>query len=163
MTIQVHQISISGGGVPKQAVEQVEITAQGLTGDKHADMQHHGGEDRAVCLFSLEVIEALQAEGHAVAPGSAGENLTLSGLSQPDWANLTPGQRLKIGPDVTLEITKYTAPCSTIASFFVEGNSNRISQKTHPGWSRLYARVVTPGEVKTGDIVTVTASDGATL
>lgn len=163
MTIRVHQISVSNGGVPKLPVERAQITPLGLAGDSHTDSAHHGGEMRAVCLFSFEVIQALQAEGHSLLPGSTGENLTLSGLPQSEWATLTPGRRLKIGPEVTLEITKYTAPCPTITSFFVGGNSGRISQKTHPGWSRVYARVITPGEVKTGDIVTIAESDGATF
>lgn len=163
MTIRVHQVSVSNGGVPKLAVERAQITPLGLAGDQHTDIKHHGGEMRAVCLFSLEVIQLLQAEGHSLLPGSTGENLTLSGLPQAEWAALTPGRRLNIGAEVTLEITKYTAPCPTITPFFVDGNSNRISQKTHPGWSRIYARVITPGEVQKGDIVTVTESDGATL
>ena len=114
--------------------------------------------DRAVCLYSLEVIETLRAEGHAVAPGSCGENLTLAGL---DWARLKPGDRLRIGTDVRLEVMSYTTPCKHNARWFVDGNFMRISQKKHPGWSRLYARVLAEGVVRPEDVVTVEEGNGA--
>ena len=123
-----------------------------------AEPQYHGGVDRAVCLYSLEVIEALQAEGHGVAPGSCGENLTLAGL---DWAQLKPGDRLRIGPDVRLKVTNYTVPCSQQTQWFKDGNFTRISQKKHPGWSRLYARVLAEGLVRPGDTVAVEEGNGA--
>ena len=37
----------------------------------------HGGPERALCLFSLERILELQAEGHPIFPGAAGENITI--------------------------------------------------------------------------------------
>lgn len=155
MTIHVHQISCSGGGVPKMPVNQAEITTDGLAGDLHNNLKHHGGPNRAVCLFSLEAIQALQAEGHSIAPGSAGENLTLAGLPQPEWADLLPGSRLSIGDSVELEITKYTAPCHKITQYFLDEDSSRISQEKHPGWSRLYAKVLKSGMIRAGDAVRI--------
>ena len=56
----ITQISVSDGGVPKTAVSEAEITATGLVGDRHNSPKIHGGPEKAVCLWSLEVIEALQ-------------------------------------------------------------------------------------------------------
>src|SRR5216117_2153976 len=154
----VHQINVSNGGVPKHPVPEARITVDGVAGDRQRSPKIHGGPDRAVCLFSLEVIEALRAEGHSIAPGSSGENLTLAGL---DWARLKPGDRLRIGPDVRLEVTSYTVPCSQQTQWFKDGNFTRISQKKHPGWSRLYARVLAEGLVRPGDTVTVEEGNGA--
>lgn len=154
----VHQISVSDGGVPKLPVPEARITVQGVAGDRQRSLKYHGGVDRAVCLYALEVIEALRAEGHAVAPGSCGENLTLSGL---DWARLKPGDRLRIGTDVRLEVMSYTDPCKQNARWFVDGDFLRISQKKHHGWSRLYARVLAEGMVRPGDEVTAEEGDGA--
>jgi MOSC domain-containing protein YiiM len=42
------------------------VTVLGLEGDGHHDSKHHGGAERAVCLYGLEQIQALQAEGHAI-------------------------------------------------------------------------------------------------
>lgn len=133
------------GGVPKYAVTQAQLTANGVAGDRQLDLEHHGGPDRAVCLFALERIEALAAEGHPIAPGTTGENLTVAGL---DWSTLDVGDRLAIGDDVVLEITGPAPPCTTIAASFTGGQFGRISHKLHPGWSRLYARVVREGLVR---------------
>ncbi len=152
----LHQISTSNGGVPKLRVPEARITVQGVVGDRQRNRAVHGGPDRAVCLFSLEVIEALQAEGHTIAPGSSGENLTLAGV---EWAELTPGARVRIGPTVRLEITSYTAPCDQNAGWFLNGDFKRISQKRHPGWSRVYAKVLAEGVVRTGDAVAVEGTE----
>ena len=130
MPARLHQISISPpptGGVPK----------------------------RAVCLFSLEVIQRLQREGHPIGPGTTGENLTVSGI---EWARLTPGTRVQVGDEVEgveLEIASYTQPCSTIRDSFTELKFKRIDQELHPGESRVYARVVKEGVVRVGDGVEV--------
>jgi len=141
--------------VPKSPVPEARITVNGVSGDRQRNLEAHGGVDRAVCLFSLEVIEALQAEGHSIKPGASGENLTIAGL---EWAELKPGDRLRIGDALRLEIVKYTEPCRFNAQWFRDGNFNRINQKKHPGWSRLYARVLAEGIVKPGDPVTVEPS-----
>lgn len=152
----VHQVSLSDGGVPKRAVPAAQVSVEGLTGDRQRNRKFHGGPDRAVCLYSLEIIEALRAEGHSIGPGSAGENLTIAGL---DWARLKPGDRLNIGADLQLEVMSYTTPCRVNGQWFKDGNSARIAQEAHPGWSRLYARVLVEGTVHPGDQVHLHHSD----
>lgn len=149
---KIVQISVSRGGVPKLPVERALLSSAGVEGDRQNDQRNHGGPDRAVCLYSLEVIQALQREGHPIVPGSAGENLTLSGL---DWGSIAPGMQLRVG-DAVLEVVSYTVPCKTIRASFVDGRFERISQKTNPGWSRVYARVLTAGVAHEGDAVEVT-------
>jgi MOSC domain-containing protein YiiM len=151
VTGYVTQINVNPqGGVPKYAVPSVELTVQGVAGDKQRDRRFHGGPQRAVCLYSAELIAALRAEGHPIAPGTTGENLTVAGI---DWATLRVGDRLLIGEWVELEITGHAAPCSNIEASFADGLFKRISQKVHPGWSRLYARVLAEGLVREGDAV----------
>lgn len=146
---RIHQINVSGGGVPKLPIETAFVDHLGLAGDVHTS-EDHGGPDRAVCLYSLELIEQLRTEGHPAHPGSMGENLTVTGLG---WAGVQPGARLLVGDEVLLEITSYTTPCSTIQGSFSDGKFSRISQKTHPGESRVYARVLETGKVQPGDEV----------
>ena len=109
-TGQVFSINCSPGGVPKLPVPEALVTTEGLFGDSHRNTRHHGGPDRAVCLFSAERLHALQDEGHPISTGSTGENLTLTGI---DWELVEPGCRLEIG-DAILEITSFTTPCRTI-------------------------------------------------
>jgi MOSC domain-containing protein YiiM len=158
---RVVQINVSAGGVPKLPTAAARVTIAGLAGDRHRDGEHHGGPERAVCLYALEAIVALQREGHPIAPGSLGENLTVQGL---DWGAITPGTLLKVGEDVVLEITRYTSPCGNIRLVFVGGDYARVSQKRHPGWSRVYARVLREGTVHQGDAVhLLTEAEAAAL
>ncbi|HET6671579.1 MAG TPA: MOSC domain-containing protein [Pyrinomonadaceae bacterium] len=147
---RIFQLNTSPGGVPKLAIREAEVTESGLTGDDHKFPDIHGGPERAVCLFSLERILELQSEGHPIFPGAVGENVTISGI---DWNEVTPGQQLSLGDEVLVEITSYTSPCNSIPESFVDGEYQRISQKLHPGYSRVYARVLRPGRIVIGQPV----------
>ena len=153
---RLESINVSGGGVPKTSVFEALITESGLSHDRQTDLRYHGGPDRAVVLYSLEVIDALQLEGHPIHIGRTGENLTISGL---EWLAIVPGVELQIGA-VRLHVTKYAAPCSNIRGSFLDGNFARISHKVHPGWSRICARVVSAGIVRPHDPVDTVSMDG---
>lgn len=149
MAARIVSLNSSNGGVPKLPVERARVTVDGMEGDHQTDRVHHGGRDRALSLYSLEIIEQLQLVGHPIAPGTAGENVTISGL---DWATVQPGTRLSLG-DVEVEITGFAAPCKTIRESFLDQEFIRISNKVSPGWSRVYARVLREGTLQTGDDV----------
>jgi MOSC domain-containing protein YiiM len=146
---RVASINVSGGGVPKAVRQSAWVAAEGIEGDGQQYLRIHGGPDRAVSVYSLELIHRLQAEGHPISPGSTGENLTLAGI---DWRLMVPGARIEIA-DVLLELTSYTTPCKSISDSFMDGEFMRVSQKEHPGWSRLYARVLEPGTITIGSRV----------
>ncbi len=148
----VAQVNVSAGGVPKRPVPSAFVTRLGLRGDEHRDRTVHGGPFRAVCLYSMEAIERVRSEGHPIAPGSVGENLTLRGL---ELSSLQPGDRLAIGDGPVLEVTTPADPCDTIRGSFLDGKIGRISIRTHPLDARLYARVLVEGTVHAGDPVSV--------
>lgn len=143
-------LSVSAGGVPKHPIDQAEVGPPGLAGDDHRDRRAHGGPERALCLYSVEQIARLRAEGHDVAAGFLGENVTTEGI---DLGALAPGTRLRLGADVEIEITRDTTPCSNLARYFVAGRFGRISHKTNPRDTRWYARVLRGGVVRVGDPV----------
>jgi MOSC domain-containing protein YiiM len=145
----VASLNVSNGGVPKRPISEVRITRNGIEGDRQRDLRYHGGPERAVSMFSLERIQALQTEGHPIDAGTTGENITVGGL---DWDRVLPGSRLRIG-EVELEITAFAAPCKTIRRSFVGEAFVRMSQRVHPGFSRVYARVSREGSVRVGDAV----------
>jgi MOSC domain-containing protein YiiM len=150
VTGRIVQISVSHGGVPKTAVPAVRVTTDGIEGDRQRDRERHGGPERAVCLYSLEAIQRLQAEGHSITPGSIGENVTVEGL---DWSAVEPGGHLLLGEQVLVQVTRYTSPCLNIRGSFTGGEFARVSQKRHPGWSRVYARVLVAGTIRRDDPV----------
>ncbi|SRR6266496_4179351 len=150
MNGRIFQLNISSGGVPKLPIREVIVSEAGLAGDCHNFPDIHGGPDRALCLFSLDRILELQAEGHPIFPGAVGENVTVSGIN---WAEVEPGRQMFLGDEVVVEITNYTSPCNSIPESFYDGNFARISQKVHPGYSRVYARVLQKGRLRIGQEV----------
>ncbi len=90
----VHQINVSDGGVPKRPVLEARVSEIGVEGDRKRNIKVHGGSDRAICLFSLELLERLQDEGHPIDSGLSGENLTLARL---EWDLIRPGVVLSVG------------------------------------------------------------------
>ncbi len=155
---RITQINVSAGGVPKRPVPAARVTVRGLEGDAQRNLKYHGGPDRALCLFSRERIRALQSEGHPIAPGSIGENLTLEGI---DWSAVKPGACLRLGDDVVVQVTRYSSPCFNITASFRDRDHSRVSQKRHPGDSRVYARVLREGALTSGDPVRLLTEDEA--
>ena len=155
MSASIVQVNVSRGGVPKLPIAAGDVGPLGIAGDGHNEPPHiHGGPERALCLFAMERIEALAAEGHPIFAGAVGENVTTRGL---DWDAVVPGSRFRLGDEVTIEITRYTTPCRTNARWFSGGDFNRMHQNLYPGWSRVYARVLTPGRIRAGDPIVALA------
>ena len=146
MPVQDGQSFVVGRWIDEHPAHDAASRIDGL------DKKHHGGPERAVCVYSLERILALQCEGHPIDVGTAGENVTVEGI---DWDLVVPGTRIGLGEEVLLEVTDYTNPCKTIRESFIDGQFVRISQKLHPGWSRVYTRVLSEGEISSGDSVSV--------
>ncbi len=149
---RVLQVSLGPGGVPNLPVQRAWVGRMGLEGDRHREDTVHGGPHRAVCLFGLEVIRRLQAEGHPLGPGSVGENLTTEGI---EWSTLPVGTRAQVGDQLVLELSSPATPCNTQKPNFLDGRFARMSIRTHPTDSRMYARVLAEGEVRPGDTITL--------
>lgn len=145
-TGRVAQVSTSPGGVPKLPVPRAIVTRAGLSGDAQATRKHHGRPWQALCLWSAEQVDALAAEGHPIAYGYAGENLTLRGL---DWQAVTAGTQLRVGTAL-IEVTADAIPCRKNGRWFSDGRFSRLKVN-----SRRYARVLEEGEVAPGDLVVV--------
>lgn len=147
----VAQLNVSNGGVPKTAVPSVEVGWRGPEGDVQHTRIHHGRAWQALCLWSAEVIARLQAEGHPIAAGYAGENITVAGI---DWRDVRSGVRLRIG-GVLYEATLYALPCASNAAWFLDRRFDRMHHLTEDGVSRVYASVRETGRVAIGDSVTI--------
>lgn len=144
----VSQLSASKGGVPKRALDEVHVSFTGVDGDAQGTRQHHGRPWQALCLYADEVIDAFRADGHPIGRGSAGENITVSGVP---WSDVRPGVRLRIGT-VIADVQAYAVPCRDNAQWFSDGDFNRMSSLRGPV-SRVYATVREPGRIVTGDAI----------
>jgi hypothetical protein len=137
---------LSDGGVPKTAVDAVEVGYRGVAGDRQATRVHHGRPWQALCLWSADVVAEFAAQGHPIRPGSAGENVSIRGL---EWSAVRPGVRVTLGT-TTITITAYAIPCHKNARWFGDGDYERMSHERGTR-SRVYARVDVPGRIIVGD------------
>jgi MOSC domain-containing protein YiiM len=150
---QIASINVSHpGGVPKRPIDRTVITTRGLIGDGQRTKEPvHGGPEKAVCLYGVEQIRRVNADGHHLSPGALGENLTLSGL---DLGGLASGDQLRIGDPASgpiIQLSDPAAPCKNIAGSFEDWRIARVSHKVRPEDSRWYARVLREGPVVSGD------------
>jgi MOSC domain-containing protein YiiM len=139
-----HVVAVSmgtGKGLAKQPVDVGHLVANvGLDGDRHAR-----GGPRQISLLDASVAEALVAADMPVEPGALGENLLVAGLALDA---LHPGARLRIG-DAVVEISEARTPCRNVRQV------DPRALKALVGHAGQMARVVTSGQVRPGDEVTL--------
>ncbi|WP_225847854.1 MOSC domain-containing protein [Streptomyces sp. HPF1205] len=125
--------------------------AVALEGDRVYDIKNHGGDDQAVYAYAREDLDVWERElGRVFANGSFGENLTTTGI---DVNSALIGERWRIGPEVVLEVSCPRIPCATFAGWLDErGWIRTFTRAARPG---PYLRVVEPGEIGSGDTITV--------
>lgn len=147
------------GIAKRSATSPVRITVDGLIDDAVCDTRYHGGHDQAVYLYGQPDYDWWEAElGRPLAPGTFGENLTLS-----DWesAPSAVGDQFHIGDEIILEVTSPRVPCATLSSHM--GDSaflKKFRRAERPG---VYCRVLREGTVQAGDTVRNEPLPDATL
>ena len=155
-TGEIVRVNVSAGGVPKRAVPEGRIEQGGLVGDRQATRVHHGRPWQAVCIWSAEVIDALAAEGHPISYGDAGENITVRGIP---WERVQAGVQLRLGTAL-VECTLFALPCAKNAAWFLGGAFDAMHHERGPV-SRIYARVLEPGDVRPGAVAILEPFDDA--
>jgi MOSC domain-containing protein YiiM len=149
-TIGNANVSGQTGIYKEPVIGPVQVTSLGLPGDAIISKRHHGGPDQALYVYGSTDYAWWSAElGREIAPGTFGENLTISDLES---APLAIGDRLHIG-DVVLEVTAPRIPCGTFAARMGDPNfvaRFRIAER--PG---AYCRVIREGTIQAGDVVTL--------
>jgi MOSC domain-containing protein YiiM len=136
-------------GIYKSPVEgAVEIDMLGVAGDRIADLDNHGGPDQAVyCYLAEDYRWWSEKLGTELAPGSFGDNLTISGLV---GEAIAAGDRFVAG-EVTIEATAPRIPCNTLARRMKDpGFVKAFRQAERPGF---YCRVIVPGMIEAGATV----------
>ena len=140
------QVSTSRGGMPKVALPDAAVTVDGVGDDWQANRKYHGGRDRAVCLFSVELYDRLRGQYQIdLPPGSLGENFTTAGV---DLDALAVGDVLAVG-GCRVAVTAVRVPCRSLDRW-----DKRLMRaiKGHSGW---VCRVLTEATVRPGDPVVV--------
>ncbi|WP_396653290.1 MOSC domain-containing protein [Metabacillus idriensis] len=100
-------------GIYKEPVEHpLFLSKTNLEGDGQADLVHHGGEDKAVCVYSFDHYSYWEdALGVQLEPGAFGENLTIRGLTEE---NVFLGDVFQFG-EAIVEVSQPRQPCFKLA------------------------------------------------
>lgn len=139
------------GFVKHPVTGPVRLEAEQLAGDGQADRSAHGGPDKAVNLYPSEhyaywIERGVLAEPR---PGAFGENFTVQGLLEGE---VCIGDRFGVGTAV-VEVSQPRQPCWKLAHFI--GRADMVKQVIAAGRTGWYVRVLTPGEVRAGDTLTL--------
>jgi MOSC domain-containing protein YiiM len=128
----------------------------GLVGDQIFDIDHHGGDDQAVDAYAREDYDWWERQLDRPLPGGLfGENLTTVDV---DVNGAVIGERWHIGASLVLSPTFGRIPCATFQAKMAEPHwVKTFAQQNRPG---AYLKVVTPGDVRVGDIVSVVDRPG---
>jgi MOSC domain-containing protein YiiM len=135
-------------GEPMKALDEVQVTPQGLAGDRYESdggtFSGNPGGGRHVTLVEREAIDAVNEEGDvSVSAASTRRNLLTEGVP----LNHLVGRTFRVG-DVLLRGVRLNEPCA-----YLEG-------KNEPGFRQamlhrcgLRAEVVEPGVIRVGDVI----------
>jgi len=108
-------------------------------------LKHHGGPDKAVCVYSHDHYAAWKSELNVeVQPGAFGENLTAGGLTESD---VCIGDVWETG-SATVQVSQPRQPCWKLARWWgIKDLALRVQQTGRTGW---YVRVLSEGQVEAG-------------
>jgi len=116
-----------------------------LEGDGQADTKHHGGPDKAVCVYPYDRL-GYWAErlGRDVAPGAFGGNVTAVGQ---DETTVCIGDIYAVG-EAIVQVSQPRSPCWKLARYWSEKKLALWVQKT--GYTGWYLRVLETGCIAAG-------------
>jgi len=134
------------------------LTKLGFEGDGVSDLKHHGGTDKAVCVYSLDHYPYWEAVLGITMPGAAfGENLSVSGMAEED---ICIGDSFRIGTAV-VQVSQPRQPCRTLAARY--GRDDLVKQVVDSGRTGFYFKVLTEGRVQAGDRINLLERDPRTV
>ena len=135
-------------GIFKEPIAgRAQVRTLNIVGDGQADLIGHGGEQRAVLVYSHENYDfwAHELGRTDFAFGQFGENFTVEGMLDH---NIHVGDRFRIGTAL-FEVTQPRVPCYKLAmKMGVDGFYNRLLASGRPGF---YFRVLEEGGIGAGD------------
>jgi MOSC domain-containing protein YiiM len=124
---------------------EVFLGETNLDGDQQADQRHHGGPQKAVCVYPIEHYTYWKEElGLELGPAAFGENFTIEGLTEREACI---GDIFEVG-DATVQITQPRSPCWKLARRWrVPDLAIQLEETGYTGW---YLKVVETGLVASG-------------
>lgn len=147
-------------GIYKYPVESsIFLGKEDVVNDHVVDRRYHGGSDKACYLYSADHYSFWKSKYPDLewVWGMFGENLTIAGLNE---AEIRIGDRFKIG-EAIVQVTQPRQPCYKLGVRF--GDQTVVSDFWKLQYPGVYIRVLSEGEVKTGDEIIVLESNPESL
>ncbi|WP_223067413.1 MOSC domain-containing protein [Paenibacillus caui] len=134
-------------GFGKQGTEETLFLSQvNLDGDGQADLVHHGGVDKTVCVYCYKHYPYWEQRlGVRMLPGAFGENITLDELTEED---VCIGDVFGWG-EAVVQISQPRQPCFKIAAYHQIPELTAYVEQT--GYTGFYFRVLQKGKVSKAD------------
>jgi len=142
---------VSTGIFKKPVQGPLFLSRLNFEGDGQADTVHHGGTDKAVCVYPHEHYAYWERElDIKLEPGAFGENVTLDGLREDD---VHIGDIFSLG-EAVVQISQPRQPCFKLALRYGVPEMPVKVQET--GYTGFYFRVLKEGKVERLDKLTRT-------
>jgi len=130
------------------------LTKQGFEGDGVGDLKHHGGSDKAVCVYAIDHYEYWEKILRRKMPDAAfGENLSVTEMKEDD---ICIGDIYRVGM-ATVQVSQPRQPCSTLAARY--GREDFVKLVVDSGRTGFYFRVLEGGRVKASDGIFLVEQD----
>jgi MOSC domain-containing protein YiiM len=136
----------------------LRVERLGVVGDEQANLQVHGGVDKAVYVYPVEHYEFWKNtlishrhldENTQLPQGHFGENLTVEGLLEE---NVFLGDSWHVG-SVIFQVSQLREPCFKFnIKMKFKGAAKAMVQTGYSGW---YLRVLEAGVIQAGDTIRV--------
>jgi MOSC domain-containing protein YiiM len=121
------------------------LSNAGFENDGVGDLKHHGGSDKAVCVYSLDHYPSWEEVLGTKLPVAAfGENFTVSGLREED---ICIGDVFQIGTAL-VQVSQPRQPCRTLAAR--HGRTDMVRLVVDSGRTGCYFRVLREGFAEKG-------------
>ncbi|MGE6598937.1 MOSC domain-containing protein [Bacillus proteolyticus] len=151
---------IYGGKLIQTGINKVEtkepiyLSFVKFKGDGQADLLHHGGVDKAVCVYSGKHYGYWEKElSQDLVYGAFGENITVSGMREED---VCIGDTFQLG-EAIVQVTQPRQPCFKLAKKYNVPKLPLYFQET--GYTGFYFRVLKEGWVSPVDTLKLLKSD----
>ena len=131
----------------KPVTRKVRVSAQGIEGDRQADLTVHGGYDKAVYAYSYSHYRTWGEKLNSTFKefGLVGENLTIDDFNEE---NINIGDQFKVN-ECLLQVSQPRIPCYKIGIKL--NNRDFPKMFSQSGLLGSYLRVIHEGEINTGD------------
>ncbi|NRR02758.1 MOSC domain-containing protein [Brevibacillus sp. RS1.1] len=144
--VQYQNKEVSTGIYKTPTTKALYLSFLNLEGDGQADLVHHGGKEKAVCVYPYEHYPFWEAQLQRELPiGAFGENLTIRGIVETD---VCIGDIFQLG-EAVVQISQPRQPCYKLSVRY--GVPEMLVKVQETGYTGYYFRVLKEGLVSHTD------------